>query len=673
MKFPHSMLLDFVRTDLDAQGLGDLLTMAGFELEGIDTVEGEPVLDIKVMSNRGDGLSVFGLSREVLAKDPDAQPTELYQRAARYFEDVALAAGPPELVTVQTENCTRYAAATFDWDNDTATPQWMVERLAFAGMRSISLLVDVTNYVMLEIGQPLHAFDRDRLAEGRIVVRQAMEGERLTTLNGIEHELRPNQMMICDAEKPVAVAGVMGGEESEVSDDTRRVLLESAHFVNTSVRQTRKQLGLNTEASYRFERSVDRELVRAGIARTIELLQQITGRALDARLSVFSAFDSPRRSVSLRPAKASLLLGMEVSPAQARSYLERLGFGVSSDDANLEVSIPTWRPDIALEEDLVEELGRVHGFEKIPERLPQGTTTLGGPRGYFLQRDQLLSSLIELGFSQILSHTLRTEHPLDVQSARISPRVPASPEYAVLRNSLLPSLADAFRRNGGRDLHLFEIGRVFRPDERETVGLLSSGAVIPARRKTDVVPQADFFSLKAVLSEAFGRIGVTFLLVEPEQIDARFHPTRQALVKCSGMEVGMMGQIDPDVAQSLGLPGETVLAEIDLRKALAKSDQDLAIQEVSRHPAVRRDLSILVDKKVAYAQIESVVEEAAGPDLEAKWLFDVYEGKGLPEGTHALGIALQLRKAQSTFTDEEANQVRENVAEALAALGATMR
>ena len=271
MKFHVDMLKDFVSTSMSAEELGDLLTMAGFELEGI---EGE-VLDIKVVSNRGDGLSVLGLAREVLAKDRDASPTPLYQRAVERFVDVEISAAPAATVEIQTESCTRYAACVIENVRNGEAPEWIKARLEAAGMRSISLLVDLTNYVMLELGQPLHAFDVAKLGTD-VVVRQAVAGERLTTLNGVEHELLPNQMMICDRTRPVAAAGVMGGLDTEVDGNTTTVLLESAHFVNTSVRKTRKQLGLNTEASYRFERSVDPEGVVSAIRRFVQLLREST-------------------------------------------------------------------------------------------------------------------------------------------------------------------------------------------------------------------------------------------------------------------------------------------------------------------------------------------------------------------------------------------------------------
>jgi phenylalanyl-tRNA synthetase beta chain len=277
MKFPYAMLRDFVETSLDAHAIGDLLTMAGFELEGIEEVEGDFVLDIKVVSNRGDGLSVFGLAREVLAKDEGATPTALYSNAVARFpmeDERASDITERTAVAVETPDCTRYACRMFEGTTTQESPEWLQRRIRQTGMRPLGLVVDLSNYVMVELGQPLHAFDFDTLAGGRIVVRKAREGEALTTLNGVEHKLRADQLMICAGERPVGAAGIMGGGETEVTDSTKTMLLESAHFVNTSVRRTRKQMGLSTEASYRFERSVDPEGVVAALNAVCRMRRQ---------------------------------------------------------------------------------------------------------------------------------------------------------------------------------------------------------------------------------------------------------------------------------------------------------------------------------------------------------------------------------------------------------------
>lgn len=682
MKFPYSMLLDFVRTDLDAGQIGDLLTMAGFELEGIEEVDGDSVLDIKVMSNRGDGLSVYGLSREVLAKDPNAVATDLYVRAAARFvgenrEEISI---PADVARIESDECNRFAMRAFDGvPGDAQSPAWIQTRLAQAGMRPISLLVDLTNYVMLELGQPLHAFDRDKLAEGRIVVRHARPGEKLTTLNGVEHEL-VGQMMICDAERPVGVPGVMGGLETEVTGTTRHVLLESANFRNTTVRKTRKALGLATEASYRFERSVDPEGVVAAIRRFSELLAASVPDAKFSNVVDLYPNAPERRPLIVRVARASLLLGMEITADQTLSYLRRLGMEVlpTADPGAFEVSPPSWRPDIVREVDLVEELGRVHGYERIPERLPEGSTTMGGPQGVYYAVDRLRESALRTGFIQTISHSLRDFHSLDEsEEGRIGPRVVASPEHAILRDSILPSLADAAQRNGGRNLHLFEIGQVFRKGEKDYVetrkiGFLSTGELLPSDRKGFESRSSDFYTLKGAVDAAFGGVNVALEYV-PASDDKRLHPTRQAELRAGGVKVGVIGQIHPEIAETLKLPAASFLAEIDVEAAFAHGTTERKLRSISRNPAVRRDIAVLIDKAVPFGQVSQAIEAACGDVLERQWLFDVFEGTGIPEGKHSLGIALQLRKAGENFTDEEANQVRDRAVEALAAFGATIR
>ena len=683
MKFPYSMLQDFVETSLTAHQIGDLLTMAGFELEGIEEVNGEWVLDIKVMSNRGDGLSVFGLAREVLAKDQQSNPTKLYSRAAARFQDISL----PETISleneaarIESESCRRFAVRAFSGVNATdQSPAWMQKRLDACGQRPISLLVDLTNYIMLELGQPLHAFDRDKLAEGRIVVRDAKPGEKLTTLNGIEHELS-GQMMICDAAKPVGVPGVMGGLETEVTDGTTNLLLESANFVNTVVRKTRKQLGLATEASYRFERSVDPDGVVAATLRFTELLLESQPNIKISNIVDLYPGHQTFAPVKLRVARASMLLGMEITLSQATTYLRRLGMDVRQDGENLMVVPPSWRPDIIREEDLIEELGRVHGYELIPEAYPQGSTPLGGSKGRHLMVDRLREMMLRAGYSQTISHSLRDYHPLDASvNDRVAPRNPASPENCVLRDSLLPSLADAARRNGGKDIHLFEIGKVFFTDDGNYEeglcwSILSQGSLLPENQKGDKSPQADFFSVKAAIQSVFEFLGVAHLAAysSSSKPDLRFHPTRSSLVEFDRNWAGIFGQIHPDLAAATGLEPTTILGELSLDWILDQSKPILEIRSISRHPAVRRDIAVLVDKSVEYGKIEQAIAKAGGDVLEKQWLFDVFEGANIPEGKHSLGIGLQFRK-HANFTDEEANQVRDRIVAELESLGAILR
>ncbi|MBX3110625.1 MAG: phenylalanine--tRNA ligase subunit beta [Fimbriimonadaceae bacterium] len=675
MKFTESMIRDWVETSLSAEELGDLLTMTGFELEEITVEEGEPVLDVNIMSNRGDGASVLGMAREVLAKDPGARPTELYDRAVARFPATDTAArdvyGLAD-VRIETPACTRFACRVFEGVTNGPSPAWVQDRLRKIGQRPVSLLVDLTNYVMFETGQPLHAYDLDKLGS-QIVVREARAGEKLVTLDEKEHELQPGQMMICDADRPVGVAGVMGGLDTECGPGTTRCLLESANFNNQSVRKTRKQLGFFTEASFRFERHVDPQGVVAALNRFAELLEAAGGpRPVPGVIDVYPRplANSP---VRLRVDRVDMILGLKVEPEAVRGYLDRLGFEVTPvSDREFDVTAPTWRVDIAREDDLVEEVGRVHGYEKIPEAMPAGTTSVGGTHGADFFIDKLALSMVRCGFTEVVNHTLRDLHPLDKGGRRVLVRNPHSPEIAHLRDSLLPGLAESSARNGNADLMLFETGRVFNGDvESVALGMLAVGRPDRPHWQGDDSPVADFYTLKGVVEAAFRAIGSPVTLQKGE--DPRLHPTRSAAVTVEGRQVGMVGQVHPDVAERAGLPTETVLGEFDLTFLHDLRPVDLPLKSLSRNPAVRRDISMLFAKSVPYADMARAIVDAGGPLLEKHWLFDVYAGKGIEPGQHSLSFALQLRKAGANLTDAEANQVRDSVVAALGQLGGRAR
>lgn len=683
MKLTLSMIKDYVDTDLDAQAIADLLTMTGFELEEITEIEGEPVLDINIMANRGDGASVLGLSRELLAKEPSAKPTELYNRATERFP--AADAQNRDIwaktsVEIQTKSCTRYAARVLENLQNGPSPEWLQKRLRQIGQRPISLLVDLTNYVMFEVGQPLHAFDLDTLAGERIIVRQAEPGEKLTTLDGITHKLEPHHMVIADASHPVALAGIMGGEPTEVGPKTTRCLLESAHFVNTSVRRTRKELGLFTEASYRFERSVDPEGVVAALNRFTELYTEITGVKPVGGVIDLNPTKPETHELTVFIRRTSALLGMEITVEQARSYLERLGFtilGVSPD--SIEIQTPTWRIDILREEDLIEEIGRVHGYEKIPEALPIGSTPIGGPHGFELLTDQIREAALRSGFDQVVSHSLRDLHPLDhiqaeaTDTKRIRVRQPHSPEMAYLRDSILPSLADAQRKNNLENIHIFEIGRIHSTaGEFSQIALFSNGTFEDQSWRPIDSTTADYFSLKGTIEQIAHSVNLP-ISYKRHTSDPRFHPTRCARIILADHEVGFIGQIHPLVAESASLPPTAVMAEITLDPLKQEATGIPTYHSISRNPASRRDIAILIKKEVPFNEIDQAILSSGGSDLERHWLFDVYEGKGVPDGFHSLAIALQFRRMNANLKDEESNSLRDQVVMALTALGATLR
>lgn len=679
MKFPVQMLRDFVQTELSAEGLGDLLTMAGFELEGIEpNADGsDSILDIKVVSNRGDGLSVLGLAREVLAKDAGSHPTELYERAAARFPGESVSGDAGVSARIESDACTRFTAVRIENVRNTEAPAPIRARLEAAGLRSISLLVDLTNYVMLEVGQPLHAFDAGKLGP-EIVVRTARAGEKITTLDGVERELLPHHLVIADASRPVGIAGVMGGLDTEVDADTTELVLEAAHFVNTSVRKTRRQLGLSTEASYRFERSVDPNGVDAGSRRFIELLRKTQPDVIvRPMIDLYPVRpESPMIRVDL--ARASQLLGMSISLEEALRYLQALGFHTTLAEP-LFVSPPSWRPDVLRFEDVVEELGRVHGYERIPEALPFGHTVPGGLTLPHQIHARLIETMLRQGLSQIVAHSLRDLHPLDATSERVGPRQPGSPELAYLRNSLLPGLADAASRNGGRDLHLFEFGRIFcrepagQTHEGAQIAFLTTGNLHPSDRANDPATPATFLTAKGVVERLLESVGVRAESRVPANPDPRFHPSRVAQIVVAGEAIGLVGQIHPLRAEALDLPAATMLGELDVDALVRAPRTDVDLHRISRNPAVRRDIAVLMPKAVPFAEIEAAVNALDMPLLESYWLFDVYEGVGIEPGYHSLGIGLQFRKHGGNLTDAEGNQARDAIVRVLESLGGTLR
>jgi phenylalanyl-tRNA synthetase beta chain len=475
--------------------------------------------------------------------------------------------------------------------------------------------------------------------------------------------------MICDTDKPIAVAGVMGGAETEVGPNTTQCLLESAHFDHQSVRRTRKQLSLQTDASYRFERYADPEGVVRALDRFADLLEQATGvRPVPGIIDDYPA-PPVRHEIRIRPSRTARLLGVEVPQDEIAAILSRLGLQVRQEGDEIWALPPTWRIDLQREDDLIEEVGRVYGYEKIPECLPIGSTPVGGPHGNDLLIDRLREELYRVGLDQIISHSLINVHPMDAQGQRTLVRNPASPEMAYLKNSHLPGLVDAALRNGAHNLHLFETGRVFTDQgERKSLGVLTTGFLDAVHWSAQPRSRSDFYTLKGMVDSALRSVGVHPELSPLPSPDPRLHPTRSAAIK----GLGVMGQIHPDVAAELGLDADTFVAEIDLTDlASARSAEDL-YRPIHRHPPARRDIAVVIDATVPFSQIEGAVLQACGPDLERLWLFDVYTGTGVPEGHHSLAIALQFRKA-GNFTDDEANQVRDLAVAALEGLGARLR
>ena len=666
MKLPVEWLREYVQTPLSNEDLADKLTMAGLEVEETTPSDDGPVFHTKVTPNRGDWLSVTGVAREAAAalNLPFTSPAPPLPDEK---DDVRRWAG---VLVTHPNLCPRYAGKVIRNVSLGPSPDWMQKRLLGAGMRPINVIVDITNYVMLELGQPLHAFDYDTLPGGKIVVRPAREGERLKTLDGAERDLTPEMLAICDAERPIALAGIMGGAATEVSEDTRHIFLESAHFDPGTIRRTAKALGLTTEASYRFERGVDPALAPVALERACELLADLAGgEVVLGRLDLYPHL-RPARKIALRPARVNALLGTALEEATVAHSLRRLGLSVDATGEPLQVTVPTFRPDLTAEIDLAEEVGRMIGYDTLPETLPAMGGVGGGeaPEGRFART--LRTLLTGLGLQEALTHSLAAPSAFDdpIQAnQRVKIRLALSAELSGLRQALVPNLLDALAHNlrrGLADVQLFEVGKVFSLGEakghyHETrhVAAVLTGAATPRAWDNPAPPPTDFFTAKGIveaLAAALHLPPVTFTAQQRPQM----HPGRCAAVIVAGKTVGHVAEVDPDAVKShLDVPqtvSRIAVFELDADALLALTSDKRHYRPLPRFPAVSRDINVVVDATTPYALLEDTARSAADSALtESVTLQTLYTGQPIPPGKKAVALRLTFRAGDRTLNDAD--------------------
>ncbi len=666
----------------------------------------EPVLEIEVTPNRGDCFGVHGVAREVhavtgapLAPDPWAEDAP-----AEGEGDVSDFAR----VTVEVPDlCPRFTARVFTGVKTGPSPLWLRERLAAAGQRPISNVVDITNYVMLLTAQPLHAYDLDEVPGGELIVRTAAAGEKMTTLDGIERELDAETVLVCDREGPTGIAALMGGQVSEVSDATTSVLLEVANWNGENVLRTSRKLALRSEASARFEKQLHPDLTLRAQAVASRLLIELCGATLVPGTIDVAADPPPPRTLRLRGVRVSGILGMEIEQADQVTYLERLGFAVAVDGDDLLATVPPDRYyDVTREIDLIEEVGRLHGFDRhLPTTLP----AVGEGKVGWLSRTQRLrrraeDELRDLGFDQIVGWSftdpgeagrLRIEEP-DPRADPILVANPLSDEGAAMRTTLLGSLLDVAARNlarGREAVALFEAGAVYLcaappksggplagtfpgdtpapATEPHRYGALAVGPLVPRSWRGGGEP-VDFFALKGVLEALASGLGCPPLDFEPAG-EPFLHPGRAAAVSLGGARLGWLGEIHPLVCRTWDIAA-AVGFEIDAAPLLAAATLgEEEFEDVTTFPAIRQDLAIVTPVEVSYAKVRETVIEAGGDLLKRVDLFDRYEGAQVGEGKVSLALRLEFRAPDRTLADEEVNGLRAAISADLEEIGAQIR
>jgi len=658
MKISIEWLKEYVDINESPEKLQEDLTMIGLLVESVDEVQGMPVLDIEVTSNRPDCLSHIGIAREVAA---------FYRRPLRYPPVQETLSIPSDTLSYDIEIkdedlCPRYVALVLDGVKVGSSPSWMQKRLEAAGMRPLNNIVDITNYVLLELGHPLHAFDYDVLRQEKIVVARAREGQRMKTLDGVDRDLDSEMLLINDGEGPVGIAGVMGGLNSEISMSTTRVLLESAYFQPASIRRTSKKLGLSTEASYRFERGTDWENTVTAIARTSHLIEQLAGGHIAGSLQdVYPLKKDPIR-ILLRRENATALMGVDLSSEFIESTLQRLDFKLEKrGDQEWEVQCPTCRADMELEADLIEELARFHGYQNIPATLPP-SKTVGSHSPVYGIENAVRNFMAGHGYSEAvnLSFASEADHrefpPL--KEDRIRVKNPLTEDTQFMRSSLVPGLVRSAKRNfnyGQRMVRLFEIGKTYSPKsdgspvERNKMGILGTGG---SADQNWMNPSVDFgfFHLKGLLAALFQSVRIHSFEIEPADKVAWLNPEEAAILKAGGEIAGVFGSLSSSLEDRYKLKQSVYVAEIDFELLASLAFSPVSYEPLARFPSVERDISIIVSQDTAYGEICRKIEELKIPELVEATLMDVYHGENIPAGKVSLMVRLTFQDRQRTLT-----------------------
>ena len=632
----------------------------------------DTVVDFEITNNRPDCYSIIGLARESAAafgmEMKHHEPVVKGSDAGSIFEHL-------DVEVPATGLCNRYSSRMVANVKIGPSPKWLRQRLRANGVRPINNIVDITNYVMLEYGQPMHAFDYRYVASGKIVVREALEGETLTTLDGTVRNLKAGMLVIADDTKPIGLAGIMGGENSEIMDDTTMVVFESANFNGTSIRQTALALGMRTEASGKFEKNLDPMMTMPAVQRACELVEMLeAGDVLDGTIDIIN-YVPEAKTLPLEPEKINRLLGTNISKEDMVMYLNRLEIPVEGD----EILVPSFRPDLNLMADIAEEVGRSFGYNEIPTT-PFKTSTQGGYSDFMKLEAKAGTLCRSLGYSEIITYSFvspaifdQIQLPAD-SKLRNAMRIqnPLGEDTSIMRTIALPSMLEILSRNAAyhnKAAKLYELAKIYLPVE---------GQVLPEEPKMLLLGAygegTTFFSVKGELEAILKGLRLPKAVFTAVKDNPSFHPGRCAKVTVNGIDVGFLGQVHPLAAKNYGIEAEVYCAEINFSALSEMVLPEPTYTPLPKYPTVSRDLSVLCDEALTVAEVENVMTAAGGKLLRNVKLFDIYRGTGVPEGKKSVSFALELRADDRTLTDGDSEGVVNKILTALAAkLNVTLR
>lgn len=641
------------------------------ELLGLHDV----TFEYEVTSNRVDCFGVVGIAREVAAtfnkkfEPPIIKETGNAENVNDYIK-----------VEVQdAELCSRYTARVVKNIKLAPSPEWMQRRLASVGIRPINNIVDITNYVMEEYAQPMHAYDLDTIEDRKIVVRKASNGEKFTTLDGQERELDDSMLMICDGKKAIGLAGIMGGENSMITDDVKTMLFEAATFNGTNIRLSGKKLGMRTDAQAKFEKGLDPNTAMEAMNRACQLVEELgAGEVVGGAIDYYPVKKEPI-SIAYDPEKINALLGTDIPESDMVAYFEKLDLTV--DKEKREVIVPTWRQDLERMADLAEEVARFYGYDKIPMTLPASSATMGGLSDKLILENQVRDIVESYGFCEGMTFSFESPKVYDQLNLAADDELrrsivisnPLGEDYSVMRTSaiggMLTSLATNYNRRN-KDVRLYELANVYRPkqlplterpDERMqlTLGMYGEG---------------DFYDMKGLIETILEKLALTGdTAYNPDSNKTFLHPGRQANVVYAGTVIAYFGEVHPLVLKNYGIGDRAYLAVLDLAEIIAMDREEVKYEGMANFPAVTRDISLMMKKEILAGQVEEVIRKKGGALLESYELFDIYEGTQIEEGYKSLAYKIVFRAKDHTLKDEEVAKAMEKIMKALEELGATLR
>lgn len=634
------------------------------------------ILDFEITSNRPDCLSMVGMARETAAtlRTNYTMPNFNYEvKCSTNIND--------ELkVEVKDKLCRRYMARGVKNVKVEPSPSWMQERLLEAGVRPINNIVDITNFVMLEIGQPMHAFDARQIESKTIVIEKANDGEKFTTLDEIERELDSSILMIKDGSKSVAVAGIMGGLNSEIQDDTTEVIFESANFEGTNIRVSSKKLNLRSESSSRFDKDIDPNLAKLAIDRACALICELNcGEVMEGTIDIYNDVKE-EGSITVNSTWINKFLGTEISKEEMKEALDSLDLITEIKNEDLIISIPTFRIDIAIKEDIAEEIARIYGYDKIPTTIFKVSTEREPKYKNELLTDKVIEIMVASGVNQSISYSFvspkvfdKVNIPVDSELRNIVKiKNPLGEDYSVMRTTTLPSIMESLGRNYSRNndyVRLFEIGRIYLPNENEKQ--------LPTEKNVltiGIYGDCDYLDLKGIVENIIDGLGISKAKYVRESENQSYHPGKTAALMVRNKKVGVFGEVHPDVTENYGINVNCYVAELDLDSLFEASTTVKSYKPLPKFPAVTRDIALLCDDSILVAEIEETIRKAGGNLVEKVQLFDIYKGAQIPEGKKSIAYAIAYRDEKKTLEDKDISKVHDKILKALEhKLGAVLR